>query len=867
MNRTVRNVLAALLLGAGGFAANTLELQLGWGLHFIFGNALVYAFVRVLPRGALVTAASLSSAWTIVLWNHPWAWALWTLEAAVVALLVERTSPIKTDLGFWLLLGTPLLILSYGTVMGMDVLSLSLAIVKQALNGILNVALGELLYAVGLMFIVRAKSVSLTRLPIDAFVLMLMVVTILIPTFLYLSFDAQSREQTARADVGRRLDSELRLAAQSLALWQDARAQALRTYAQQYSVLPGGLAQPPAELAADFRDITIQSTRDVQARPVPASDTAGQDAGRLQIVTLPNGQNSPRPRLALVLPLLEDSGKTVLLAPLRQATLQQRIARLDLKDASIFLMSPTGERIVLQPLGRAETDDVTFTRQDLAKAQVQPVLLSRASYGSALMSDLKNAAILGTIPLPNQPGWRIVGISRLDQTVLHERKAQLDLFLTLAALVVLVIFAGSLLAKRLKRSLRRLAQTAADLAMSGANRTTIDHLVIRELSELSINLATVGSAVAEERGALISYQRRLSSIARNAPVVVYTLNAVSRAHAPLDYVSDAIKGLLGYSQAEAVRPSWWRTAVHPDDYRDCRDAFDALRPGHSISHEYRLRHKQGHYVWVYDTLALEADPVNGHPEAIGLMLDITDRRRAAEQLIQADKMASLGRMVAGVAHELNQPLNFIKLAASNLRERSKRGQFDSDRFAAKFDTIIASTERAAAIILQMRVFGRTPTETAGPMRVKSACDELGTLLSAQLDAEGIALDTAGCDPDLELYALPMLVEQVLLNLLLNARDAILSTSPLNLPSAGLITVSAKARGERAVITVEDNGPGIPEHVMPALFEPFFTTKPPREGTGLGLSISYGIIRDLGGTLEAANTSRGAMFTINLPRCT
>lgn len=857
----IRACLPALAIGAVGFAGNMLELQLGWGMHFIFGNALVYAFVRVLQPAAFVAAASVASAWTILLWNHPWAWGIWTMEAALVALLVRRTSPIRADLGFWLLLGTPLLTASYGGIMGMDDLSLSLTIVKQAINGILNAALGEVLYTLGLVLLVRGRPRSITKLPIEAFVLMLMVTTILIPTVIYLGIDADNREQIARGNAARILDDELHLAAEALVLWQEARAQTLRN---QPSIASSGDPDPipdPANWHNEFLSIEVEPARATRqsATRIPAGNSPPT-----QFIMVPAPQLGAAPILALATPGSTGAAPLRIVGALRDRTIPNLVARLPLGDTTIYLRTPDGANILLKQNGNSDFHVAGLFEPDIARALDEPVLLSRTSYGNALMTDLKDATILRATALRNQPDWQLVGMIGLNAIVLAERRAQLDLFLTLAGLLTLVIIVGSMLATRIRLALRTLAQSAADLAMSGANRKTIDGLVIRELSDLSISLASVGSTVAQERGALFTYQRRLHSIARHAPVMVYTLDSPNRRRARLNYISETIIKLLGFTHEEASQPAWWRSVVHPDDYPRCLEAFDALRLGQAISHEYRLRHKRGHYVWVFDTLALEADPSAGRAEAVGLILDISDRRRAVEQLIQADKMASLGRMVAGVAHELNQPLNFIKLAAANLKERSKRGLFEFERFLIKLEGIIAQTDRAAAIILQMRVFGRTSAEAAGPMQLQSACENLHILIGSQLEAEGIVLDTSGCDPNLELYALPVLIEQVLLNLLLNARDAILSERGDGQGQSGRISIEARRQNQRAIITVSDNGPGIPEHIMPALFEPFFTTKPPREGTGLGLSISYGIIRDLGGTIEAANTPNGALFTINLP---
>jgi PAS domain S-box-containing protein len=325
-----------------------------------------------------------------------------------------------------------------------------------------------------------------------------------------------------------------------------------------------------------------------------------------------------------------------------------------------------------------------------------------------------------------------------------------------------------------------------------------------------------------------------------------------------------LQKILGYSTADAMAPGWWSHAVHPEDYQSCVDAFTGLKTGKVVSVEYRLQHKNGHFVWVYDTLSVEANPQSDALEAVGMIMDISERKAATEQLLQADKMASLGRMISGTAHEINQPLNFIKMAALNLRQNTVRGHMEADRFLPKIENVLAQVERASAILLQMRVFGRTPKESPYPIAVKASVDAVVTMVAPQFELDGTVVLTSEKGDPAYIQALPVLFEQVLLNLLLNANDAILTRQRAGSGADGKIKITVERRSEVAVITVEDNGTGLSADVLRNIFEPFYTTKAPREGTGLGLSISYGIIRDLGGLLSAKSGPNGAIFVIELP---
>ena len=134
----------------------------------------------------------------------------------------------------------------------------------------------------------------------------------------------------------------------------------------------------------------------------------------------------------------------------------------------------------------------------------------------------------------------------------------------------------------------------------------------------------------------------------------------------------------------------------------------------------------------------------------------------------------------------------------------------------------------------------------------------------QLELDGTEIITKVKATDVQVRALPVMLEQVLLNLLFNANDAIRSVERAGGSAGGEIKITIDRNQQSAIITVADNGPGIAADVLPKIFEPFFTTKPPKEGTGLGLSISYGIIRDMGGVLRAKSSRNGARFIIELP---
>jgi histidine kinase len=250
--------------------------------------------------------------------------------------------------------------------------------------------------------------------------------------------------------------------------------------------------------------------------------------------------------------------------------------------------------------------------------------------------------------------------------------------------------------------------------------------------------------------------------------------------------------------------------------------------------------------------------------------DITKRLKTEQQLIQASKMATLGEMATGVAHELNQPLSVIKTASSFLVKKIENGQSIKENIMetmlAKVD---ANVDRATKIINHMRQFARKSDMKLAPIDVHTVLESAFEIFSQQLKVRGIDIQRS-FSPDLPpINADPDRLEQVFINLLLNARDAIeerCARHPAGREMEKKIRLTTGLDGERVFVEVCDSGVGIPTHIAHKIFEPFFTTKEVGKGTGLGLSISYGIVKDCGGIIDAVpNSPRGTCFVLKFPR--
>jgi C4-dicarboxylate-specific signal transduction histidine kinase len=235
-------------------------------------------------------------------------------------------------------------------------------------------------------------------------------------------------------------------------------------------------------------------------------------------------------------------------------------------------------------------------------------------------------------------------------------------------------------------------------------------------------------------------------------------------------------------------------------------------------------------------------------------------RDKQEQLVQAAKLATLGELTTGVAHELNNPLNNIGLFVGNVIDRVMLGEVEAQRLVADLEKAMEQVRKATEIITHLRTFGRAAPISLEPVDVREAIDRSLSLTSEQLRQRGIDVDVDHGPGDIYVLGNPIQLEQVFINLLTNARDALGEDS-----AEKTIRIESRRVGDRVRITFADTGPGIPEGLEQRIFDPFFTTKEVGTGTGLGLSITYGIVKEHGGQISVApRPGEGACFEIELP---
>lgn len=362
-------------------------------------------------------------------------------------------------------------------------------------------------------------------------------------------------------------------------------------------------------------------------------------------------------------------------------------------------------------------------------------------------------------------------------------------------------------------------------------------------------------------------EKKYQAIFRNIPNPVFVLQASDLLI--LD-CNESVKIVYGFDKDEIVGRNFM------DLFReDDREAF-RLKIYSKSMHD-RVIHvaKDGKRLFV--TVRVSPSEFSGQKVLLVTTSDMTKRLETEQQLIQASKMATLGEMATGMAHELNQPLSVIKTAASYIRRKITREEdIARDILNTLSSEIESHVDRASKIINHLREFGRKPDMKLEPVDMTHILKRALDIFIQQLKLREIEVRQY-FTPDLPLVQADAgRLEQVFINMLINARDAIeeklaatkAAKTEHHQAEPKHITLKTYAADGNVVTEIIDTGCGIPTGVRDKIFEPFFTTKRVGKGTGLGLSISYGIIQDCGGTITVdSEPGKGTRFVISLPTAT
>ena len=362
--------------------------------------------------------------------------------------------------------------------------------------------------------------------------------------------------------------------------------------------------------------------------------------------------------------------------------------------------------------------------------------------------------------------------------------------------------------------------------------------------------------------ALAESEVKYQLLIKNLPTIVYK----GFKDWSVEFTDNKVEPLTGYSYEEFnSKKLKWSEIILKEDIEAAKGSFiDALKTGNSYDREYRIKARSGEILWIQDRGQITYDKKGEVKYIIGTFFDISDRKKVeealtkrTEQLIQAKKLASLGILTAGVAHELNNPLNNISTSIQIVLE-----ELEEDNIEFKRNRLIEAekqVERARDIVKALLEFSRQQPLSFKQIQFKNVVEKTINLIEGQLPSE-ISINTE-VPENIEVYLDPKRIRQVLINLILNSAQA--------MTEGGVLTIKAWEGIENDVKTfyfqVQDTGHGISKQDFDKIFDPFFTTRDVGRGSGLGLSISHSIIEQHRGHIDVESVpGEKTKFTVVLP---
>jgi PAS domain S-box-containing protein len=393
----------------------------------------------------------------------------------------------------------------------------------------------------------------------------------------------------------------------------------------------------------------------------------------------------------------------------------------------------------------------------------------------------------------------------------------------------------------------------------------VEHL---QLITHATHLAGIAIEHDRARSELRAAEARYRTLVERLPAITYI--AELGASGPWHYVSPQIETMLGYSPGEWLSdPMNWMNHIHPEDREIALAAEKLFQETHELFHaEYRMCSRDGRLLWFRDEGVLLQQTDGKGLLMQGVMYDITERKRLEDQLRHSQKMEAVGQLAGGVAHDFNNLLMLIQAHNENLRDRLA----DSDPARRDALEIENAVTRAASLTNQLLAFSRKQVLRPKVLDLNMVLAEVAKMLD-RLIGKDIELQVVPASSLSRVKADPSQIEQVILNLAVNSRDA--------MPNGGRLTIETRdveldendsrnhqgvPSGTYVMLAVSDTGDGMDTETQARIFEPFFTTKAPGKGTGLGLATVYGVVKHSDGWIWVdSEPGRGTTFKIYLPR--
>ena len=879
--------LVSVALGIGGYLLNLVPIELGFGLSFILGGVFALGLAQLCFWPAILCAV-LTGAATYQLWGHPIAAVVFVLDVAFVAWSARRFRMpfLFPDAVFWLFAGIPLVWIGYRHGLGMQSDAATAAAVKQALNNIFLSLAAQIFFLISKSLLIarsryRYFGIARPTVTIRDFLSAIMVSLVVLPVLAGLVLSSQRHFHFEAQSARDRLAQAVNMMKTNADNFNRSMSRSAQLFLRQNRD-EGDLVQDGSALVyiGDSRALFQQNFI---------------DAGDGQVVPTPSWEVLPVAALSSLVNLHNFGAIT---RPRSGAGTLSHIGSptIEIATSEVGLWVPTST------LARWLDDHLSDTA--LSFACIEPcekdpdlnkmfesipdgttVLVLDRKPGRSLMQNWRDGYYYQALPLTESAGMGGRAFMRISLKKFYDRLARETLYdVSIACfLVIAVLFLQSAATARINRSLAALPKAVEALATGSEDGTPVDQgqyfyeisLVIDEATVFAKNLALANTELQNTRDLLDNIMTSSSMI-----FFVFGFEGGNLSERPA-YTSRSIETVLWFRRRESPLAGCFDSLVHPEDRDDLRNSRSErnrtlIEKG---CWNTQIRAQTGEDVWSTFEVSMYLSPFSKNLlidendiEVFCIMADVSARKRAEEareeaqrQLEHSSRLADIGALATGIAHELNQPLNIIKLASTNLADRIAADEVDKDGAMSKIETIIGQVDRAAKITNHMRLFGRADALPEKEVSLQDVLADLLPLFESQYALKNISVKT-----DMPVYPVTVLadavkLEQVISNILLNACNQIEEKGEMEGCDGGSEEIKVRVfEDEWATIQISDRAGGIDAEILPRIFQPFVTSRSPGKGTGLGLSVAYGIVKEMNGELTARNHGDGATFTIKLP---
>lgn len=880
--------LVSVALGIGGYLLNLVPINLGFGLSFILGGVFALGLAQICFWPAILCAV-LTGAATYQLWGHPVAAIVFVLNVAFVAWSARRFRMpfLFPDAVFWLCVGIPLVWIGYRHGLRMQSDAAMAVAVKQALNNIFLSLAAQITFLILKSLLIarsRYRYVGIARptVTLRNFLSAIMVSLVVLPVIAGLIISSQRHFHFEAQSAKNRLALAVKMMKANAADFNRSLSRSAELFLAQNDA-KGDLVRDGSALiyVGDSRVLSQENFIDMgDGRVVPTPSWEVLPVAALsRLVDIYNFGKINRP-------LSGDGTLSHILSPtteIAKSAIQLWVPMSTLAGWIDYHLADTELSFVcIEP---CEKHRALIKKFESIPDGTNVLVLARKP-GRSLMQNWRDGYYYQALRLTDSAGMGVRAFMRISLKTFYDRLAREMLYdLSIACfLVITVLFLQSAATATINRSLATLPKAVEALATGREDVIPVDQsqyfseisLVIDEATAFAKNLALANAELQNTRDLLDNIMTSSSMI-----FFVYGFEGGNLSERPA-YTSRSIETILCFPHGQATSADWFDSLVHPED-RDhilesrCEINRALKEKGSWIT---RIRAQTGEDVWSTFEMSMYISPFpknllidENDIEVFCIMTDVSESKRiedereeARRQLEHGSRLADIGSLATGIAHELNQPLNIIKLASTNLSDRIAADDVDKDTAMSKLEIIIGQVDRAASITNHMRLFGRADAMSVTEVSLQDLLAGLLPLFQSQHSLKQIIVNV-----DMPVYPVTVLadgvkLEQVISNVLMNSCNQIEEKRELEGWDGRSEEINVQVfDGEWVTIQISDRAGGIDAELLPRIFQPFVTSRSPGKGTGLGLSVAYGIVKEMNGELTARNHGDGATFTIRLPR--